>query len=491
MSPTKAPTQAPTKAPAGPTKEPGVIADFESFGTWKRGDEANGTFTQSSAQSHQGNYSGKLDYDFGTNANDYVVFEQPQKINGQPTRISAWVYGDGSGHFLNAWIKDNGGQVWQMPLGRVNHTGWQQMEGAIDASQDWPWTHIEGPNNGKVDYPVSFTALVLDDKGDGYKGSGTIYIDDLRAGTGAVSSGGGTGASPTAKPAATKKPTSPPATTSVTGKIAFSSGGQLYIVNAANGQNIAGPIPGMRQPDFHRSKPLIIANGEGAGKDSLWTIDANTGAFLNEQGRFTDDYRPSWKPNDDFFVYDSRHHGKNFNALYRQGLASPKVQEDAKLTYNDQHIIGTSPVWMDDDHVAFTGCDYWPGGTNGSNCGIYRMPSWNGTPTLIKRGSTDLRATDGYGSQVLYMSHEGGTWDVYVMTNQGGGARNLSSGSSSDDGLGTFSPDGSTVAFVSNRGGNWAMWAVPTSGGQPAKLFNLPGPLTGNFWEEERVSWGK
>jgi Tol biopolymer transport system component len=77
------------------------------------------------------------------------------------------------------------------------------------------------------------------------------------------------------------------------------------------------------------------------------------------------------------------------------------------------------------------------------------------------------------------------------MTNQGGGVRNLSSGGSSDDGLGTFSPDGSTVAFVSNRGGSWAMWAVPTSGGQPTKLFNLPGPLTGNFWEEERVSWGK
>jgi hypothetical protein len=162
-----------------PTSQPGVITDFEVFGTWRRGDEPNGTFSQSSEQSHGGAFSGKLAYDFRTPDNDYVVFEQNHSIAGQPQQITAWVYGDGSGHFLNVWIKDSGNQVWQVPLGRVSHTGWAQMIGTLDVNQAWPWSHISGPDNGQVDYPVSFQALVLDDRPDPFVGAGTVYIDDL------------------------------------------------------------------------------------------------------------------------------------------------------------------------------------------------------------------------------------------------------------------------------------------------------------------------
>jgi serine/threonine protein kinase len=174
------PTRTPTPRPE-PTREPGLIADFETFGTWKIGDEPYGTFTQSAEQVHQGSFAGRLDYHFDTPGNDYVVFRQTQRIAGQPQRITAWVYGDGSGHFLNVWIEDSGGQVWQVPLGRVSHTGWQHMVGVLDVNQAWPWTHISGPDNGVIEYPVSFVALVLDDGADDYVGSGTIYIDDLRA----------------------------------------------------------------------------------------------------------------------------------------------------------------------------------------------------------------------------------------------------------------------------------------------------------------------
>jgi hypothetical protein len=69
--------------------------------------------------------------------------------------------------------------VWQVPLGRVGSAGWKQMAGTIATGQAWPWTHISGPGNGQVDYPIKFYALVLDDSTDAYSGSGTIYIDDL------------------------------------------------------------------------------------------------------------------------------------------------------------------------------------------------------------------------------------------------------------------------------------------------------------------------
>jgi serine/threonine protein kinase len=173
-------TATPTRRPPTPTNPPGVIADFERFGTWKRGDQPNGSFTQSAAQVHEGSYAGQLDYHFDTAENDFVVFVQAHTLAGQPASITAWVYGDGSGHFFNVWIKDQAGQVWQVPLGRVSHTGWQQMVGILDANQPWPWAHISGPDNGAIDYPVSFYALVLDDAPDTFTGSGTIYVDELR-----------------------------------------------------------------------------------------------------------------------------------------------------------------------------------------------------------------------------------------------------------------------------------------------------------------------
>ncbi|MBN1137623.1 MAG: protein kinase [Anaerolineae bacterium] len=173
-------TATPTKMPSTPTKLPGVLYGFERFGTWKRGDQPNGSFVQSAAQVHKGSYSGQLDYHFDTNGNDFVVFVQACPLAGQPTRITAWIYGDGAGHFFNVWIKDQAGQVWQVPLGRISHTGWQQMVGALDVNQPWPWAHISGPDNGVIDYPVSFYALTLDDGVDTFIGSGTIYVDEMR-----------------------------------------------------------------------------------------------------------------------------------------------------------------------------------------------------------------------------------------------------------------------------------------------------------------------
>ncbi len=159
----------------------GLPMSFENFGTWRRGDQDNGSFTQSGEQAHSGGSSGKLSYNFPSTDNDFVVFLQLNDISGSPDALRVWVYGDGLGHHLNAWIQDNEGQTWQMPLGVVSHTGWKQLTGCIDTNQDWPWSHISGPNNGWVDYPLTFRAIVLDDVNSAYSGSGEIFIDDLEA----------------------------------------------------------------------------------------------------------------------------------------------------------------------------------------------------------------------------------------------------------------------------------------------------------------------
>jgi hypothetical protein len=188
-TPTPGPTSTPkpvaTQTPvvAAP---PGIFQDFENESIWKRGDQPYGEFSRSTAQVHGGQYAGQLTYNFPSPDNDYVIFLQSRPLAGQPNAISAWVYGDGSGHFLNIWIKDAAGQTWQMTFGQVKHTGWQQMAAILDPGQPWPSGHISGPDNGAIDYPISFQALVLDDVPDTYSGSGTIYIDDLSSQEGAA-----------------------------------------------------------------------------------------------------------------------------------------------------------------------------------------------------------------------------------------------------------------------------------------------------------------
>jgi serine/threonine protein kinase len=201
--PTNTPTPEPTNTPGNPTSGSssggGLPIGFDQFGTWIRGDEPNGSFTQSTTQAHSGSTSGKIEYDFTSDDNDYVVFMQSNPIAGEPTALQIWVYGDGKGHYLNAWILDREGQTWQVPFGTISHTGWKQMTGYIDTDQDWPWQHISGPKNDTVDYPISFRGFVLDDANNAFNGTGSIYLDDLTtaniAYSGSSSSSGGSSSS--------------------------------------------------------------------------------------------------------------------------------------------------------------------------------------------------------------------------------------------------------------------------------------------------------
>jgi hypothetical protein len=156
--------------------------DFQAFGTWQRGRQPNGEFTQTSEQS-RGGFAAKYSYTFNSPDNDFVVFNQLRDIAGQPNQLAVWVYGDSSNVYLNAWIVDNEGQGWSVPLGQVSHSGWQMMTGQIDTDQGWPWGTVYGPDNGQVDYPIQFAAFALDDPANDFVGQGAIYLDDLSVST--------------------------------------------------------------------------------------------------------------------------------------------------------------------------------------------------------------------------------------------------------------------------------------------------------------------
>ncbi|MHB0877678.1 MAG: protein kinase domain-containing protein [Anaerolineae bacterium] len=172
---------APTATTEAVVSEPaGVAISFERETSWRRGDEPHGDFTRSSEQVYSGSYAGRLGYDFPAVTNNYVVFSPRPAVDiGKAGGIAAWVYGDGSGHFLNAWIRDSAGEIRQYSFGQITHQGWQQMTAPFNEAAGWPNAHIDGPDSGGLDYPVSLYAIVLDGVPDGQASKGVIYLDDI------------------------------------------------------------------------------------------------------------------------------------------------------------------------------------------------------------------------------------------------------------------------------------------------------------------------
>ncbi|MGE5603123.1 MAG: hypothetical protein ACM30E_08730, partial [Nitrososphaerales archaeon] len=178
---------------------PGLVTGFEQFGRWMIGNQPYGAFSQSTQQAHTGSASARLDYKFPAVTDNYVVFSSrpPLSIPGTPTALSIWVFGDGSGHFLNAWVQDSQGEVRAFHFGAIGAAGtWQKLTAPLDTTAPWPQGHISGPDNGKIDYPIKLYALVLDGIPDGAASQGTIYLDDIMTGTASSAAGG-------AEPAAT------------------------------------------------------------------------------------------------------------------------------------------------------------------------------------------------------------------------------------------------------------------------------------------------
>jgi len=168
--------------PSGSTTYTTVL-EFDGEERWHRPVQPNGTLRSS------GVGTARLDYHFSTRGNDYVAFElfQPQPIalalEDQPRALGVWVYGDGSGHRLNAWVRDREGETLQLHLGVVGAPGWRFLSVPL-RSPIRTSDRIAGEGNGQLDFPVALAAVVLDDCCDTEVGVGTVYLDRLTAITG-------------------------------------------------------------------------------------------------------------------------------------------------------------------------------------------------------------------------------------------------------------------------------------------------------------------
>jgi len=277
LSPTptsKARTTTPTPTSRAVSSSDALIT-FEQWGSWRRGDQPYGELTQTREEVRSGSYAARLRYDFPSGGDDYVVFVHSLSLAGQPNTVGAWVYGDGSGHYLNVWIQDARDEIWSVHLGSVGGSGWRRMVGVLDSNLTWPSGHVSGPENGRIDYPVRFYALVLDRPGSGGR-TGRIYIDDISVWQGDVSAAATPASEPTstpviAGPASTVTPspvpTAPPPPPGQVGRI-------FYTIEADQAYYLASTDPSWSQGQI--IGPIAYDQSTCAGGATVQTLAGQT-----------------------------------------------------------------------------------------------------------------------------------------------------------------------------------------------------------------------
>jgi hypothetical protein len=99
--------------------------------------------------------------------------DSPLPIEGQPTKLGIWVYGDKSKNLLRMRFIDSTGQTFQPDGGRLNFNGWEYIEFPMDGSSGGFWG---GAKDGKIHYPIKLETLLLIDNASRTAIEGKIHF---------------------------------------------------------------------------------------------------------------------------------------------------------------------------------------------------------------------------------------------------------------------------------------------------------------------------
>ena len=504
LKPTATPTRKPSSKPK-PTStsrvtrpsDPNLVLDFENELRWLIGDQKYGTAYGTREKAAEGQRALKIQYENLPGARNrgehFIVLMRPQSVTipGQPNALKAQVFGNNDNAFLNLWLRDADGEVWQFTFGQIHHTGWKTLYLPIDPEGEWPVDIVQHKRNAKLDYPLKLVGLVVDNT-QTEPISGVIYVDELRLAEqeDLQIAEKSPGSSPTKPPVASKEtPTTsaeePMAPVALIGHIAYSiwnpglKNYQIQLVNA-NGTNSHTYYVGATQPDFClHPRGRMVADGTKAGLEGIMVIENGQAreVFPN-----TTDTLPACSPEGQRVVFESRREGGPHIWIH----PDINIHDDLAST---RFTFGEYPSWSSKWQIIWKGCDYWAG--SGGNCGIWVVPDGWGSPLRLSSDASDTApdvAPDG--QTVVFMSHRTGTWQVYSVPAYGGELRQLTT--QGDNGLPTWSPDGRDIAFVSNRDGGWGLWVMHADGSYQRKIITLEagfgaGPID---WTRQRISWG-
>ncbi|MEM7343418.1 MAG: protein kinase [Chloroflexota bacterium] len=290
----------------------------------------------------------------------------------------------------------------------------------------------------------------------------------------------------------TPEPTETPVVVSLSGHIAVplmvGSGPQVLVFDTDG--NLVNSMGSARQPSHTQDGLKLVVNGDGGGQLLLRSANSD-GSGAQDFGDlgFNGHSFPTWSPDGQSVAYLDKFGTQEFHMFFRPPDNSSGEGEEFFAGGAIFHANPMYPQWGSNG-IFFRGCSTWVG--QGGNCGTWLLSGQQGTVTSVTKDvnhiPTDTNATTG-----IVSWNQDGNWDVYAVNLSNGTLTQLTN-SSSQDGLGTLSPDGNSVAFLSNREGGLAVWRVDVNGGDAEKLFDIEsnrGQLRGDGWSEERLSWGE
>lgn len=148
---------------------------LEAINGWTTKATTNGTANLSTVAGKTGNAM-KIEYNF-TADKAYAVAEKDLPVDGQPEAFAAWFYGDDTKNVWKYRFKDAKAETFQADLGNLV-SGWNYKQFTI--GQDVAYVSWDG--DGVIDYPIKFTAVVVDRQGGEAVAGG--MVDEIIAVTG-------------------------------------------------------------------------------------------------------------------------------------------------------------------------------------------------------------------------------------------------------------------------------------------------------------------
>jgi Tol biopolymer transport system component len=180
------------------------------------------------------------------------------------------------------------------------------------------------------------------------------------------------------------------------------------------------------------------------------------------------DASATWSPTGAQIAFESNRHGDwnsyNDSDIYVMNANGTKVHE---LTFSN--AFDGDPAWGRSGKIAFESLragkgDVWtisPNGTGEKNL-TANSTAFDGDPSW----SPD-------GTKIVFTSERDGDREVYVMNADGSNQTRLTTSPGFDENP-SWSPDGSEIAFDTNRDGNLEIYAMNADGSNPHRVTNHP-----------------